>query len=232
VNCNLGTIIAAGGSGIRFGNGDKLLKPIFGQSVLLRAVRPFIDLCGSGNMVVACPSDSESAYRREIESLQDNGEIRWVNGGETRTRSVWNALQLIPEEVEAVAIHDAARPLLSKSLVLRIFDACLKHGAAAPGEPVTATLKKVGADGFSEGTVDRQNLWAIQTPQIFLREPLIEAYRKAIDSGRDFTDDTTLFESCGKRVFLVENLEPNPKITYPSDLLTAESILNGQHPER
>jgi 2-C-methyl-D-erythritol 4-phosphate cytidylyltransferase len=221
-----GAVLAAGGSGVRFSDGDKLLKTLDGRPILTHALLPFLELCGGERIVIVCPPESTDAYRRHIESFRPRSGIRWANGGPTRTRSVWNGLRELPEDVETVAIHDAARPLISVELVAQIHEACLQYGAAAPAEPVTATLKRRGANGFSEGTVDRNGLWAIQTPQTFFRAPLLDAYQNAIESGTDFTDDTGLFESFGQRVFLVENRKPNPKITYPSDLHLAESLMH------
>src|SRR5690606_22632592 len=102
-------------------------------------------------------------------------EVQIVEGGATRADSVENALQQVAAEADFVAVHDAARPLITKKWVREVFDAAKKSGAAIPAVPLSSTIKRVENGAISQ-TVDRSGLWAAQTPQVFARQMLIEAF--------------------------------------------------------
>ncbi len=151
-----------------------------------------------------------------------------VVGGQQRTDSVQAGLNLLAGDasVQSVAIHDAARPLVSAVDLAAVFAVAQETGAAILACPVSGTIKRDLADGDRCETVDRRGLWIALTPQVFRLGLLIEAYQK--HNGRPATDDAQLVERIGHDVALVPGSADNLKITYPEDLLVAEAILARQ----
>jgi len=130
---------------------------------------------------------------------------------------------MVRDDVELIAVHDAARPCLVEKWIDAVFEIAARDGAAILAEPVSSTLKRVDPKNQIEATVDRQNLWAAQTPQVFRRELLTRAY--ADRAGKPVTDDATLIEQIGQRVTVVPSSPLNIKITTRDDLRLAEQIL-------
>ena len=174
-------------------------------------------------LVVVVGAEYAGQARDALGSAGLEAEVR--AGGATRTESVAAGLALYGdlEPDDLVAVHDAARPLVSADLVARVF-AAVSDGwdAAAPGLPVTDTLKLVGDDARVLQTVDRQGLWTVQTPQAFRWRVLRRAYAAGAVSA---TDDLGLVERAEGRVRLVPGEPRNLKITYPQDLAIAEALL-------
>ena len=153
--------------------------------------------------------------------------IRFCVGGACRAESVLNALREVPSEIEWVAIHDAARPLVSQGLIDRTFEAAKAHGAAVPALAVALTIKQATGPlpARVERTVPRQTLWAMQTPQVMQRADLLAAFEACPLPLEQITDDAQLLELSGREVWLVEGEERNLKITTQSDLLIAQLLL-------
>ncbi len=124
----------------------------------------------------------------------------------------------VPPECELIAIHDAARPLVSQSDLAAVIAAAREHGAASLARRVTETLKRSDGDDFTSGPVARENLWFIETPQVFRADIIQSAYGRVLTEGLQVTDETSALEACGRRVKLVASISPNPKITTPADL--------------
>jgi 2-C-methyl-D-erythritol 4-phosphate cytidylyltransferase len=122
-------------------------------------------------------------------------------------------------------VHDAARPLVTPEQIERLFEQCRRHGAAALAEPINDTLKRADVDLIVTDSVDRHQLYAMQTPQIFERALLEEAYRAIHTNKGSVTDEVSAVERLGRKVFLVPNDDLNFKITYPRDLPLAEFVL-------
>ena len=156
---------------------------------------------------------------------------RIVRGGDTRQQSVANGLAALPPETTLVGIHDGARPLVTPEVVEAVIAEAKNCGGAAVAVKVKDTLKQTDADGFITATPDRSNLWRVQTPQVFAREPFCAAMAAAIKDGRDFTDDCQLMEQAGHPVRLVAGLDTNLKLTTPEDVRLAEAILHGEQKE-
>jgi 2-C-methyl-D-erythritol 4-phosphate cytidylyltransferase len=133
---------------------------------------------------------------------------------------------LLARDARYVAVHDAARPLVTAEQIGRVFEGARVHGAAALAEPVTDTLKRGDQNHFVCGGVDREGLYAMQTPQIFSRDLLVEAYDAVAAKKLLITDEVSAVEQLGAKVLLVPNDEFNLKITYPRDLLLAQSFLS------
>jgi 2-C-methyl-D-erythritol 4-phosphate cytidylyltransferase len=219
-------IIVAAGSGTRMGAGvDKLFLPLAGHPVVWHAWRqldasPWVS---EGVLVV------REGQQERFQALTAQGTLQkpWkiVAGGAERQDSVANGLAALAPAAELVAIHDGARPCVTQELIAAVFEAAARHGAAVAAQKVTDTLKEADAEGCIRGTVDRTHLWAVQTPQTFR----VEVIRRALAAARErellLTDDTAACELIGQKVVLVPSPGPNPKITYPADLLYAERLL-------
>ena len=149
--------------------------------------------------------------------------VEVIAGGEHRTDSVQRALERVKNEIDFVAVHDAARPCIADPWIDSVFEAAKRDGAAILAAPVQSTLKRADQKKHITETVSRESLWEAQTPQVFRRELLIEAYAKR---GRDpVTDDAQLVERLGKPVTIVPCSQLNIKITTRDDLKLAEQVL-------
>lgn len=224
----IAVILPAAGASTRFGGLEK--KPfvtLAGRPVWQRSA----ELFWSRREVVAVrvvvsPEDESSfreRYRHVLAFLDVDAKI--IPGGSERFESVANALATIPESVELVAIHDAVRPLCTSTLIDAVFEAAHEHGAAMLAVPVVDTLKKVNPDHVVTGTVDRAGVWAAQTPQVFRRDWLVEAYAQRSNLNVPITDDAQLLEACGRVVRVVPGAAQNLKITTRGDLELAEALL-------
>ena len=127
-----------------------------------------------------------------------------------------------------VAIHDAARPLLTTELWQRVLLAALRSGAAIPGLPAVDSLKSVADDGRIKASVDRNGIWQVQTPQVFVLEEILDAHCRARAAGCQPTDDAQVMELAGRPVQVVQGERDNIKVTTKTDLILAELILRGR----
>jgi 2-C-methyl-D-erythritol 4-phosphate cytidylyltransferase len=220
---SLAAVIVAAGSSRRMGF-DKILTPLAGEPLLRHAVRAF-ELCAAvTEIVVVCAKEREEEARGLLGDVKKLSAV--VAGGDTRQESVSNGLAAVSSEF--VAVHDAARPLVTATLIAHCFDAAVEHGAAVAAEPVTDTLQRADAGGSCEGIVARDGLWRMQTPQVFRADDIRRAMQAVIASGASVTDETSALQRAGGRVFLVENADWNFKVTYPRDVAVAEFILQSR----
>jgi len=146
-----------------------------------------------------------------------NKPFKLVEGGQERQDSVWSGLNACPSGTRWVAIADAARPCTASQLIEDCYRQAQAHGAVVAASRVTDTLKRVTDSEISD-TVDRDGLWAVQTPQVFSFELIFKALEQVRGSGYSFTDDTAACQHVGIPVRVVESGAPNPKVTFPSDL--------------
>lgn len=211
-------VIVAAGSGTRFG-GDKVFAPLAGRPMLAYSVSafeqsPLVD----GVVIVTRPELFDGVYR--LAEAEGWRKLRAVGpGGARRQDSVLAGVRLA--RAEWVLVHDAARPLLPVEVIERGLEAARITGGAIAALPVRDTIKRVDPDTTITGTVDRSELWAAQTPQIF-RSALLEA---ALDTAADVTDDAAAVEQLGVHVRVFLGAERNFKVTTPGDLALAEAIL-------
>ena len=224
-------ILPAAGSSTRFGaESDKLFAPLAaGRPVIACTLDGFLARDEVEVVVIATRPDRQwagdlhPAFRRALEDPR----VRRCAGGPSRAESVRNALAEVPPSVEWVAVHDAARPLISSGLIERTVAAAVQHGAAVPALPVVPTIKE--ADGPLPAkirrTVPRQTLWAVQTPQVMRRSALEAAYAACPVPLAQVTDEAQLLELSGQDVWLVPGEERNIKITTPDDLRVARAFL-------
>jgi 2-C-methyl-D-erythritol 4-phosphate cytidylyltransferase len=217
----IAVIIPAAGSGVRAGN-RKQYADLCGQPMLARALHPFISTPGVEWIVVALPADETASPPQWLAALDPRIQI--VAGGSHRGGSVRNALTRVPEQADIVVVHDAARPLLTRSIIDRTIAAVQDCGVIA-AIPVTDTIKEVDADGRVTATPDRARLWSAQTPQAFPRALLVGAHMRAAEEGNVFTDDAAVVERYGGIVHVVAGAPDNIKVTTASDLALARTLL-------
>jgi 2-C-methyl-D-erythritol 4-phosphate cytidylyltransferase len=217
-------IIVAGGSSQRAGF-DKLFAPLAGKPVVAHSITALESTRAVDSIILVARADRLTEFDQLIQTYGFRKVVAIVPGGGRRQDSVQRGLEKLPAQCDFVAVHDAARPLLSPELVERIYQCAQVHGGAASGAPVSDTLKRVDEAGVVVGGVNRANLFAVETPQIFRRDLLEEAYRALFTSGAQVTDEISAVERIGGKVVLLPNEQPNFKITYSSDLQQAESIL-------
>jgi 2-C-methyl-D-erythritol 4-phosphate cytidylyltransferase len=218
-------IIAAGGKGKRFGGGKQLIllqgKPLIAWSLHVFLAEPEIE-----QVVLVYPQDESADPYRSV--LQNPDKVVLVPGGQTRLESVRNGFKEIHGKAgDVVLIHDAARPLLSSTLLKRVLETASKKGAVVPVMPIAETVKEV-EDSRVLRTLPRQSLWVAQTPQAFRYELLAKAYSRA-SSDVDATDEAMLVEMAGVPVFTVTGERENIKITDPADLMLAEFFVGAKH---
>ena len=218
----LTAIIVAAGSSKRAGF-DKLVAKIAGRSVIQHTLAAFEKATCVNDVLVV--SRETVAMRHFIVKTNLRKVRRVVRGGTRRQDSVQAGLNALDDEVEFVAVHDAARPLITPREIERVFSAARKHGAAALAAPITDTLKLADGNQMVSGSIDREHIFAMQTPQIFRRELLSEAYQQVKKDSLTVTDEVSAIEHVGGRIVVVPLEDHNFKITYASDLTLAEAIL-------
>jgi 2-C-methyl-D-erythritol 4-phosphate cytidylyltransferase len=210
-------VLVAGGSGSRLGaDRPKAFVEVAGRTLLQHAVRRFAEDERVRDCVVVAPDGW-------VDEAAAQAGVAVVAGGATRQLSVDAGLRVLADDVDAVLVHDVARPFVPRAVIDRVLDA-LRDGAdaAIPGLPVTDTIKQVGADGAVVSTVARDRLVAVQTPQAFRLGALVAAHEAATDDTA--SDDASLVEAMGGRVLVVAGDEDAFKITTPRDLLLAEAV--------
>jgi 2-C-methyl-D-erythritol 4-phosphate cytidylyltransferase len=221
-------IVAAAGAGLRMKNETrKQYLVLAGQPVLARSLNLFIEYPGFETVIAVIPPGEEDAVKKLIGPFCPADMVKLVAGGKTRQESVEHGLALVPEWVDLVCIHDAARPLASPALLGNLLSAAAGFGAAIPVIPVSDTIKEISDEGFVTATPPRDKLRLVQTPQIFRRDLLKKAYELAGQGSFEATDDAALVEAAGYAVKTVPGEMTNLKITTPIDLVIAVQYLKG-----
>ncbi len=221
-----GAVVVAAGRSQRMGF-NKTMVPLGGRPAIMRVLDTLDSIPEITTMVVVSNSDNVS----ELTMLVDSASLRRLGGiclgGETRQESVRNGVSALPDDVDLVLIHDAARPLVIRELIDTGIAEASQFGAAIAAVPVTDTIKVVAADRTICRTLDRSQLYAAQTPQIFRRSWLAAAYERLDERrpGIAFTDESSLLEWAGYEVRVFPGSVENIKLTTPADLVAAEAIL-------
>lgn len=216
-------IVPAAGRGERLGVGTpKALRPLAGTPMLVHAIRALEASRCVDVIVVVAPEEHVASVSALVADV--GTEIHVVQGGETRQSSVARGLIMLPDDVDVVLVHDAARPLVPPDVVASVVAAVQAgHPAVIPVIPVVDTIKKVDDADHVTATVDRSQLRAVQTPQGFQRDVLQRVHADA--EIEDTTDDAGLVEAAGIPVLVVDGHDEALKVTRPLDLLIAESII-------
>lgn len=219
-------IIVAAGKGKRMGadvNKQFLNikdKPILYYSLSVFSNDPFVD-----GIILVC-SNNEINYCKEqiVEKYNIKKVIKIVSGGKERQDSVLNGLKAI-SDCDVVLIHDGARPFVSHKIIEEGIKYAKTYGACTCGVSPKDTIKIKSNDGFSEDTLDRSKLFCVQTPQCFKYDLIMECHERLRQDHAFVTDDSSVIERYGKKVYLYEGGYNNIKITTQEDLLIAETIL-------
>ncbi len=228
----LAAVIAAGGKGIRLGsNVRKQYLNLGSKPMLVHSVGLFAGHESASQIIVAVPEGDFESAKGILSTYFPVELFQLVAGGLTRQQSIYNALEAIKGKPDLVAVHDAARPLASTSLLDRLIETALKSGAVVPVIPLADTAKQVGNKGMVLSTPPRESLRLVQTPQVFRFELLMLAYRNALKKGLSATDDSALIELLGKPVKTVEGELSNLKVTSALDLALATILLDGRKGE-
>lgn len=213
-------IIVAGGKGLRMG-GDipKQFLPVCGKPVLMRTLEAFHVYDASIHLILVLPVSQQAYWKQLCEEYQFNLAHEIADGGETRFHSVKNGLALVKED-GLVGVHDGVRPFVSQEVIARCYDEALSLKAVIPVIGVVETVRHL-TEGGSE-TVPRDQYKLVQTPQVFDVALLRRAYEQTYTDM--FTDDASVVEALGEKVYLVEGNRENIKLTTPFDLKLAELL--------
>jgi len=220
----LSAIIVAGGSSQRMGF-DKLLALLGNKPVLAHTIDAFERTDSVKEIILVAREERVREFEELVRQSAFIKVRRVVSGGKDRQDSVRAGLEIVDASADYVAVQDAARPLVTPEQIERVLVVAREHGAAALAEPVTDTLKRADENRFVTGGVSRDGLYAMQTPQIFVRELLERAYVGVATNNLSVTDEVSAVEHVGAKVVLVPNDEWNIKITYPRDLFLAQAAL-------
>ena len=223
-------ILLAGGSSRRMQGHttDKTLLPLAGKPLFLHCLDTFLSSGLVGHIVIV---HRDSTHKEILEPLLPQSKsvkYSFTQGGEERMYSVYNGLDFLRNDPSGIVfIHDAARPFISVPLLLSLAHAAQQHGAACPGTRVADTLKRATPEiPATLKPIRRDNLWALQTPQTFHYPTILKAYETAMADHIPLTDDTSALSHIGRKVHLIENPAPNPKLTTPADLPLLEFLLS------
>ena len=220
----LSAIIVAAGSSRRMGF-NKLFATIAGKPVIAHAIGAFERSRSVTEIIIVARKDQHDEIT-ELARAKSFKKVRSIiAGGEHRQDSVRAGLDRLDDEAKYVAVHDAARPLITPEQIERVFRQCRVHGAAALAASISDTVKRSDKNLYVTDSVDRHQLYALQTPQIFERKLLEQGYRSVAEKNLPVTDEVSAVELIGTKVALVVNEEFDFKITYPRDLAVAEFVL-------
>jgi 2-C-methyl-D-erythritol 4-phosphate cytidylyltransferase len=220
-------IIVAAGKGVRMGSAKrKQYLLVAGRPILYHTLRQF-DACTSVDHIclVVPKQDLGYCYEKVTKPAKLKKPVKLIPGGLERQQSVFRGLEALDNKKGLVAIHDGVRPLIETSII----EACIlnasENGACVPGIPVIDTIKRTNQKGMITSTVQRKNLWSIQTPQVFEYRIIMEAHHRAIKDAFKGTDDASLVERLGYPVAIVNGSKSNIKVTTEEDLFIASKLL-------
>ncbi len=222
-------IIVAAGASSRMNGVNKQLEKIGETPVFVMSALKFERSEKVGEIIIAAPEDDTARYEKLARNFGVTKLAAVVAGGETRMRSVRNALAAVSAKFDYIAIHDGARPLIETEDIDRVIADAEKYNAAIAAAPAVDTIKAVGSGGFIESTPPRGNLYYAQTPQVFRKKLYLECLEKSDQTALEsVTDDSSVLELCGEYVRITEINGCNMKITRPEDLTAAEAIYNNK----
>ncbi len=220
-----GVILPAAGKSSRFSHQQKK-KPFVdlkGRAVWLRAAEHFVNREDVAKTVIVIAPEDREFFMTKFQPNLAFMDIEVVDGGAERVDSVERGIAALPDDIEYIAVHDAARPLLTKKWVDNVFEAAVESDAAILGIPVTSTLKRVSESMIQE-TVSRESLWQAQTPQVFKADILRNAYK--VRGKFVPTDEAQLVEKAGVPVKVVEGSAMNLKVTTQDDFRMAQALVD------
>jgi 2-C-methyl-D-erythritol 4-phosphate cytidylyltransferase len=218
-------IVVAAGTSQRMGF-DKLTATLGGAPVFIRTLERF-ENCSEVEEIILVARPDRLKQFGSIAADHGLGKVsQVVAGGEQRHLSVHAGLQAINSRAVLVAVHDGARPLISSELISFAIREARKYGAVSVAAPIVETLKRANDEQEVVDSVDRSGLWTMQTPQVFRRDWLMQAYQTVLTNGTPVTDEVSALQTAGFPVRLLTNPGWNLKITYPRDLDLAQILFN------
>ena len=223
-------IFPAAGSSKRMGGGvNKNLLELAGEPILIRSLKTFSQVERINFLIVIVGEHEVETVEKLLRAEKNLKSWRVTVGGSERQYSIANGLKILPDDAEIILVHDAARPLISVQTINEVIDAAEKFGGAIAAVPTKDTIKIIDAEGFVKHTPPRKELVAVQTPQGFKREILLQAYDKAAEENFLGTDDSSLVERLGVKIKIVASSYENIKITTPEDIHVAETFLRNKN---
>ena len=214
-------VVVAGGRGLRMGSAvPKQFLPLLGKPLLCYAIQAFAATIRGIHIILVLPPDQLNSAKTVLKSYLGAIDVTTVAGGETRYQSVQNGLKKVNDD-GVVFIHDGVRPLLSQDLIQRCYQQAIEKGSAIPVTPVMDSISII-ENGISK-PINREQLRIIQTPQTFLTNIILPAFRQEYNPS--FTDEANVVEAYGTRVHLIDGALENIKVTTPEDMLIAETLL-------
>ncbi len=225
---NVCAVILAAGNGKRMDiDTNKVFIKFEDQSAVVRCLKTFEEAGLFSSIVVVCrPEERETIKRKAARYLKGNTYL-FCEGGAERQYSVENALEYVPEEADIIAVHDAARCFVTPKIVKDCVSSAIRFGSGVAGIGATDTIKRI-KNGVVEETLRRDELVCVQTPQVFRADVLRSAYRKAVEDGFLGTDDASLVERLGEKVYIVSGSADNIKLTTKADIAEGEKIAEEQ----
>lgn len=223
MGATLGLVVVAGGASTRYGKENKLFAKLDGKPLFLHCLERLLPAVGVSNAVLVVPKEADADFRAQLPDWMV--ELRLVFGGAERSASALAGIQALPQTVDYVGIQDAARPFSTGELLRACFQEAVRFGGAIAAHRVTDTIKVASPDGFIQKTPERSTLWAAETPQVFRRDWITEAYEICIQNKCSVTDDAQAVQLLGHPIRLVENHACNLKITYPEELELAQHLI-------
>lgn len=222
---DVAVVLLAGGKGKRMKSSmPKQFLKVLGKPVFLRSLDIFRSMMPDVVSKIVIVLDE--SYRDEFKYLlSQDKRIVWADPGRERQDSVFNGLSQVPDTCKIVAIHDAARPLVTVKEVLSCLKDGIKYGAAVLGVPMKATVKESQDGEFVLRTIQRSKLWEIHTPQVSTKQLFLQGFAKVQQENLEVTDDVSVIEALGLPVKLTLGEYTNIKLTTPDDLQIAEQIL-------
>jgi 2-C-methyl-D-erythritol 4-phosphate cytidylyltransferase len=221
----LSAIVVAAGSSRRMGF-DKMMAPLAGECVLWHSLHVFGQMPEVGQIILVTRPDRLEEMRSLAQRAAPLKNVSLVEGGEERYLSVWSGLQALDvEATDFVAIHDGARPLITAEAIRACAQLAKRDGAACCASPIPDTVKRADGEGFVVESVERSGLWAMQTPQVFSCDLIVQAYVAIMARNDMVTDEVSAVQKLGRRVALYRNEDWNFKITFKRDLEMAEQVL-------
>lgn len=197
---------------------DKMFAELDRRPVVEYTIEAFERCPAVGEIILIAHPERKRDMMRVLEEGGFEKVTHVAKGGVTRRDSVSHGLRDVPDGGGYTAVHDGARPWITPAQIERVLEAAVEHGAAASARPITDTVKRADGAGRVIGAVEREGLWAMETPQVFRTSLLKRAYEKALADDVAVTDEVSAVELLGEPVYLVRNETPNPKVTFPCDL--------------
>ena len=224
-----GVVIVAAGTGSRMNMGiNKQFIKLEGKEIIAYTIEKFYNNSNIEDIVVFVKEDESEFFKKEILDKYNFKNVKIAYGGKERQDSVYNGLKLLDEKCDVVLIHDGARPFVSDKIIDKSIEEAKEHKAIVVGVPVKDTIKVIDNDKNIVDTPNRSVLWAVQTPQTFDYNILIDAYKDAFKNKFYGTDDAMLVERIGYKVKMLEGSYNNIKITTQEDLNIGSQILRVQ----